>query len=86
MSESKVVSLRGEPVHTPGVPVESVVSLLEDALAAAKRGDIQGVVLIEQGGERYGHSIVGSLCRAHTIAELDVVRFRLVGDELADRS
>lgn len=43
-AENKVVLINGEVHVTPGDPVASVVSVLEDLLQRAKAGEIVGIV------------------------------------------
>jgi hypothetical protein len=52
MPESAVVSLRGEPIWSRGVPRQDVVEMLEEILELARRGEIHGthMVLVHDDG------------------------------------
>lgn len=43
---STVVSLNGEAIFAPGVPHEDVVSMLEEMLDLARRGEIHGIHMV----------------------------------------
>lgn len=70
MADSQVVSLKGVPIYTRGVPHQDVVEMLEETLELAKRGEIHGVhlVLVHDDGVarkgrcgRVNYSVIGAL-------------------------
>lgn len=81
---SAVVSLRGEEIWTKGEPKEEVVTMLEQALELAKRGEIHGahIVLVHDDGVARKGSV--GRCNYATIGCTSVLLKSLIEDGLVE--
>lgn len=53
---SKVTSIRGQPIPTPGEPVDAVVAQLRDLLAEAEAGVLKGIAGVGLYSDNSTHS------------------------------
>lgn len=77
--ECKVVSLKGEPIRSPGEPQPDLIARLERMLEMARAGEISGGAFVyEFRDEGYSCGYAGSFNRPRIIGGLEELKFILV--------
>jgi hypothetical protein len=78
-TETKVVSLHGEALPTPGEPVADVVKLLDEVLERARSGETLGVVVVERHADESASSDrAGSIRYMNVLGVLEYEKYHLL--------